>query len=116
MPQPSLYCSFCGESQYEVSKLIAGPSAYICAGCVELAGGVARSGQAAATRLGQLRAVPAQDAQAPCSFCGKPRGRVTALAALDAAPSEEPSGSPAICMECLELCDEIVAEELGPTP
>lgn len=116
MPKPGLYCSFCGESQHEVSKLIAGPSAYICAGCVELAGRVASSGQAAATRLGQLRAVPAQDAQAPCSFCGKPRGRVTALAALDAAPSEEPSGSPAICVECLELCDEIVAEDLGPTP
>ena len=32
----SLYCSFCGKSQNEVRKLIAGPSVFICAECVEL--------------------------------------------------------------------------------
>ena len=31
-----LYCSFCGKSQNEVKKLIAGPNAYICDECVEL--------------------------------------------------------------------------------
>ncbi|WP_105104406.1 ATP-dependent Clp protease ATP-binding subunit ClpX [Microbulbifer pacificus] len=31
-----LYCSFCGKSQQEVRKLIAGPSVYICDECVEL--------------------------------------------------------------------------------
>jgi ATP-dependent Clp protease ATP-binding subunit ClpX len=31
-----LYCSFCGKSQHEVRKLIAGPSIYICDECVEL--------------------------------------------------------------------------------
>jgi ATP-dependent Clp protease ATP-binding subunit ClpX len=31
-----LYCSFCGKSQHEVKKLIAGPSVYICDECVEL--------------------------------------------------------------------------------
>ena len=31
-----LYCSFCGKSQHEVRKLIAGPTVYICAECVEL--------------------------------------------------------------------------------
>merc|ERR1712093_599359 len=31
-----LYCSFCGKSQKEVRKLIAGPSVYICDECVEL--------------------------------------------------------------------------------
>lgn len=31
-----LYCSFCGKSQHEVRKLIAGPSVYICDECVEL--------------------------------------------------------------------------------
>src|SRR5690554_7935535 len=31
-----LYCSFCGKSQHEVRKLIAGPSVYICEECVEL--------------------------------------------------------------------------------
>jgi ATP-dependent Clp protease ATP-binding subunit ClpX len=31
-----LYCSFCGKSQYEVRKLIAGPTVFICDECVEL--------------------------------------------------------------------------------
>ena len=32
----TLYCSFCGKSQHEVRKLIAGPTVFICAECVEL--------------------------------------------------------------------------------
>src|SRR5882762_5816371 len=32
----TLYCSFCGKSQHDVRKLIAGPSVYICDECVEL--------------------------------------------------------------------------------
>jgi len=32
----ALYCSFCGKSQHEVQKMIAGPSAYICDECVGL--------------------------------------------------------------------------------
>src|SRR5471030_840606 len=31
-----LYCSFCGKSQHEVKKLIAGPSVFICAECIDL--------------------------------------------------------------------------------
>lgn len=31
-----LYCSFCGKSQHEVKKLIAGPSVFICSECVDL--------------------------------------------------------------------------------
>jgi ATP-dependent Clp protease ATP-binding subunit ClpX len=31
-----LYCSFCGKSQHEVKKLIAGPSVFICDECIEL--------------------------------------------------------------------------------
>jgi len=31
-----LFCSFCGKSQHEVTKLIAGPSVYICNECVDL--------------------------------------------------------------------------------
>jgi ATP-dependent protease Clp ATPase subunit len=32
----TLYCSFCGKSQHELRKLIAGPTVYICNECVEL--------------------------------------------------------------------------------
>ena len=32
----TLYCSFCGKSQHEVRKLIAGPTVFICDECVEV--------------------------------------------------------------------------------
>ena len=32
----TLYCSFCGKSQFEVRKLIAGPSVFVCNECVLL--------------------------------------------------------------------------------
>jgi ATP-dependent Clp protease ATP-binding subunit ClpX len=35
-PKATLYCSFCGKSQHEVKKLIAGPAVYVCDECIEL--------------------------------------------------------------------------------
>ncbi|MEN8174755.1 MAG: ATP-dependent Clp protease ATP-binding subunit ClpX [Pseudomonadota bacterium] len=51
-----LYCSFCGKSQHEVRKLIAGPSVFICDECVELCNDIIReemseAGAEAASRL-----------------------------------------------------------------
>jgi ATP-dependent Clp protease ATP-binding subunit ClpX len=37
-----LYCSFCGKSQHEVRKLIAGPNVFICDECVELCNDIIR--------------------------------------------------------------------------
>ena len=37
-----LYCSFCGKSQHEVRKLIAGPSVFVCDECVELCSDIIR--------------------------------------------------------------------------
>ena len=54
----TLYCSFCGKSQHEVRKLIAGPTVFICDECVELCmdiireeakAGVVKSGDQVAT-------------------------------------------------------------------
>lgn len=39
-----LYCSFCGNSQHEVHKLISGPSVFICDKCVELCNDIIREG------------------------------------------------------------------------
>ena len=38
LPRPgvTLYCSFCGKSEHDVKKLVAGPSVFICDGCIEL--------------------------------------------------------------------------------
>jgi ATP-dependent Clp protease ATP-binding subunit ClpX len=41
-PAKVLYCSFCGKSQHEVRKLIAGPSVFICDECVELCNDIIR--------------------------------------------------------------------------
>lgn len=38
----TLYCSFCGKSQHEVRKLIAGPSVYVCNECVDLCNDIIR--------------------------------------------------------------------------
>jgi ATP-dependent Clp protease ATP-binding subunit ClpX len=42
MKDKMLYCSFCGKSQDEVRKLIAGPSVYICDECVDLCNDILR--------------------------------------------------------------------------
>jgi ATP-dependent protease Clp ATPase subunit len=81
-----LRCSFCGRTQGQVAKLIAGPGVYICSGCVALA------------RTWPPLPYPGRS----CSFCGwwnSREGRVVA------------QGSTSICAVCLDLCDEIVAEE-----
>ena len=40
--EKSLFCSFCGKSQHEVKKLIAGPSVFICDECIELCNDIIR--------------------------------------------------------------------------
>ena len=48
-----LYCSFCGKSQHEVRKLIAGPSVFICDECVELCNDIIREEIQGATTEGR---------------------------------------------------------------
>ncbi|MDH3660869.1 MAG: ATP-dependent Clp protease ATP-binding subunit ClpX [Alphaproteobacteria bacterium] len=50
----TLYCSFCGKSQHEVRKLIAGPTVFICDECVELCMDIIREENK--TSLGKSRA------------------------------------------------------------
>jgi ATP-dependent protease Clp ATPase subunit len=81
-----LHCSFCGQTQQQVDKLIAGAGIYICDGCVALVG----------TWPG------IEDPQRRCGFCGQPRATVGRLVA---------HGHSTICDACLDLCGEIIAEE-----
>ena len=50
-----LYCSFCGKSQHEVRKLIAGPSVFICDECVELCNDIIREELDERTDRGQAK-------------------------------------------------------------
>ena len=54
----TLYCSFCGKSQHEVRKLIAGPTVFICDECVELCNDIIREEQKGATTQRKGGGVP----------------------------------------------------------
>jgi hypothetical protein len=96
-----LSCSFCGKHQKQVKKLIAGPSAYICDGCIDRVHTVlAAAGATATTPVATIRQV-SEAREGFCSFCGKGRRQVKAMAA---------AGDVRICNECLDLCDEIVSD------
>jgi ATP-dependent protease Clp ATPase subunit len=100
-----LSCSFCGKTQKQVKKLIAGPSVYVCDRCMRRAQAViAQPGRTASTPTATIEQVRAETLAAQCSFCGKHRYQVAAMAS---------AGDARICDECLELCDEIISEELG---
>jgi ATP-dependent Clp protease ATP-binding subunit ClpX len=56
-----LYCSFCGKSQHEVKKLIAGPSVFICDECIELCNDIIRdeiAGEGGAASAGEALPSP----------------------------------------------------------
>ena len=114
-PDPAmLHCTFCGKDQKRVKKLIAGPSVYICDGCVALAKVVLSDGQPVTTEIAELTAGPADEPRTQCSFCGKCRDQVAGL--VVGSVRTERKAPAAICTECLDLCNEIIAEELAETP
>ena len=60
-----LYCSFCGKSQHEVKKLIAGPSVFICDECIELCNDIIRE-EVHVTEVKNAKA----DIPVPQEICG----------------------------------------------
>jgi ATP-dependent protease Clp ATPase subunit len=53
-----LYCSFCGKSQHEVRKLIAGPTVFICDECIALCNKILRHESRARRWLRSLLRIP----------------------------------------------------------
>ncbi len=53
-----LYCSFCGKSQHEVRKLIAGPSVFVCDECVDLCNDIIREEIQESTAEGTTEKLP----------------------------------------------------------
>jgi hypothetical protein len=124
-----LACSFCGRSRAAVRKVIAGPGVRICDGCVDLALEALDRGTAEMAGVARLVATDATEPNARCDFCGKRRDQVSGLAAAPdrrvvavkrgghrrarrtpgAGRGQAP---PRICAECLDLCVEIIGEEL----
>lgn len=56
--EKTLYCSFCGKSQNEVKKLIAGPSVFVCDECIELCNEIIRDELPATTETTPGTALP----------------------------------------------------------
>lgn len=101
-------CSFCGATTPTARKLVAGPDVFVCDACVALASGTLAGDPAAEQRwAAQRTSSPAPQGRRrsqPCSFCGKGPEQVRGMAY---------GGGSRICSECLDLCREIIAEELG---
>ena len=90
-----LYCSFCGKSQHEVVKLIAGPSVFICNDCVELCNGIIFDED-------QQENPPKRHSDpTSCSFCNKSDDEVEEILT---------GPSVSICNECIEISNRIIAE------
>jgi hypothetical protein len=98
-PTHGLACSFCGLPDTEVTKLIAGPSIFICDRCVTLTRRATDDAAPVETERTRLEPVPA-DSQLKCSFCGKARRKVDTLVA---------GVGLCVCGECVQLCEEILA-------
>jgi hypothetical protein len=111
-PDPGLlHCTFCGKHQKQVTKLIAGPGVYICDRCVDLAKVVVSDGEPVTTEIAELTAGPGDEPRTQCSFCGKRRDQVASL--IVSSVQAERKAPAAICSECLDLCTEIITEELA---
>jgi len=126
-PAPEVACTFCGRDRAQAAKLIAGPHAYICDTCAPQARTVISSGPRPGSPFTSVIMPPRQDQPAcgpqdgpqpklACSFCGKQPHQVAGLAAssIPPAPGPAPHGllpRATVCIECLDLCDEIFAEE-----
>jgi hypothetical protein len=127
----AMSCSFCGRSREQASRIIAGPGVMICDGCVDLALEALGRGMAATPGLARLEATAPSEPKARCNFCGKRRDQVGGLAvapdrrvvpikhggrrAVPGTPAARRGRAtpPRICAECLDLCVEIIGEELG---
>ena len=95
-----IQCSFCDKKQYDVAKLIAGPSVYICNECI----GSCTEALAAGESTGSITMIIDKAAEARCSFCGKKPLEVVRIVGVPTAR---------ICNECIKICHEILAADIG---
>src|SRR6516164_3014407 len=93
--RPQYACSFCGRSQEETGRLVAGPSAafvFICDPCISASARVVRQDSLCTEAPGRLTRTEVGGVS--CSFCGKP--------AVSGLPMAELSDV-RICRDCISL-------------
>ena len=94
-----LACSFCGKKQSEVSKLIAGPSVFICNDCI----GDCDNAIANIEPTGKITIIIRETADATCSFCGRKPDEVERIVGV---PTSR------ICNQCIKICKDILADDV----
>ncbi len=97
---PLVSCSFCDKSQREVKKVIAAPAAWICDECIGLCNDIFE--EKCPTGAEERRRLPEKESSRKCSFCDKSVVRIMVAGPADFA----------ICDSCIDLCNEIIAEEV----
>lgn len=103
-------CTFCGQLQNQVQKLIAGPGVFICDRCIALANEAMTSSESRRNEWAEL-SEEVSDKKAKCNFCGKPTRSVDHMIVGRAFGPTFQSGPYArICNECLDLCDRMLGE------
>jgi ClpX C4-type zinc finger protein len=102
-----VYCSFCGKSQDEVRKLIAGPTVYICDECIDLCNDIIAEECEQEETLDD--AAPAREPDEPwwtapfvCPLCRLPKTRADVLFV---------ASQRWICRACVDLVRTIAEEE-----
>jgi hypothetical protein len=91
--KPDAVCTWCDRPPSEVSKLIAGPTVFICESCVRTAEAMLSTARGSAGLKSAERG-----SRARCSFCRK---RADAKRSLAIGPAN-------VCSECLRICREIL--------
>jgi ClpX C4-type zinc finger protein/glyoxalase superfamily protein len=119
-PAPStLHCSFCGKNQHQVSKLIAGPTVFICDECVGLCTDIILGNGDPAFYIGAEEGLSAKSREELSALKAKAVARITfCRKALEQTPQERPGDAAAIGrrMTQLERVAETAASLLGERP
>src|SRR5712692_8623865 len=93
-PAAARYCSFCGKSQFDVRKLIAGPTVYICDECIDLCNDIiAEECDQEEELRAAARPIASVDASPWCLACRlqKPTAEITTVPGLGL-----------VCRHCLD--------------
>jgi len=90
--KPDTVCTWCDRPPGEVSKLIAGPTVFICESCIQTAEAMLKTARGAGPKSAE------RGSRTRCSFCRK---RADATRSLAIGPAN-------VCSECLRICREIL--------
>jgi hypothetical protein len=100
-PEP-LTCSFCGKSENEVRRLIAGPKVYICEECVELCNDILADEQYGGRKEKRKDITSLSTTGIACALCNFPIAPEEAVMVPDRGP---------LCSTCMSAVKAVIEQE-----